>query len=148
MSVIRNLRRSNETSTATTPVEIDMTVHGQGVGGLAVTALTPAVVLKEASVYFELLKSNIIGLGGLGFDVFIRHRLDGSDLADCVIRHKAFGRVSEATFRYTAFDLKNQWVSFSLMYSQSERVLDYFTWLQNHQIVSGHEGIETPPSKI
>jgi hypothetical protein len=76
MSIIRNLRRSNETSTATTPLEVDMTVHGQGVGGLAVATLTPAVVLKEASVYFDLLKNNIMGLGGLAFDVFFRRHLD------------------------------------------------------------------------
>jgi hypothetical protein len=66
MSIIRNLRRSNDT----TPLEVGMTVHGQDVGGLAVATLTPAVVLKEASVYFDLLKNNIMGLGGLGFDVF------------------------------------------------------------------------------
>ena len=93
LSIIRRLRRSNETSTAPTPIETDMIV--QSIGGLTVTPIQ--VELKESSVDFELMKNNVVGLGGLGFDVCICCHLDGQGDDEC-IRHKAFGVTSEASF--------------------------------------------------
>ena len=117
LSIILGLRESNETSTVPTPVEL--TVYGQSVGGLG-GGPGQTGNLKEASVYIEMLKSNFMGLGGVGFDVFLRTFLNGQR-SKCVIRHISFGEVTEVVFDYTATDLKNQWVSFHLQYSARKR---------------------------
>lgn len=147
MSIVRELRRSNETSTIPTPSnETEMVVYGQGIVGGLVVAPAQVVGLKEASFYFALLKRNIEGLGGVSFDVVIR-RYSGQR-SDCVIRHKAFGSVSEVSFPYTAMDLKNQWASFRLIYDGSEIMSDYFNWLKTYQNITGHESLDTPPSLV
>jgi len=46
-----------------TPIELYMAVCGQGFGG-GLAAAPVLVGLKEASVYYQLLKNNVVGLGG------------------------------------------------------------------------------------
>eukprot|EP00595_Chromulina_sp_UTEXLB2642_P002332 CAMPEP_0196765132 /NCGR_PEP_ID=MMETSP1095-20130614/7645_1 /TAXON_ID=96789 ORGANISM="Chromulina nebulosa, Strain UTEXLB2642" /NCGR_SAMPLE_ID=MMETSP1095 /ASSEMBLY_ACC=CAM_ASM_000446 /LENGTH=212 /DNA_ID=CAMNT_0042122589 /DNA_START=97 /DNA_END=735 /DNA_ORIENTATION=+ len=143
VSIIRGLRKSNETSTVPTPNETDMMVYGQGIGGLAV-----APVQVEASVYYDLIRDNVTKLGGASFDVFIRNDLSGQGIHKCVIRHKSFNDTFEESFCYTATELKNQWVSFNLIYKEKEQVVDYFNWLKNNQTVVGAESLDTPPSLV
>jgi hypothetical protein len=53
-----------------TPIELYMAVCGQGFGG-GLAAAPVLVGLKEASVYYQLLKNNVVGLGGLGYNIYL-----------------------------------------------------------------------------
>ena len=88
-----------------------------------------------------------MGLGGVGFDVFLRTFLNGQR-SKCVIRHISFGEVTEVVFDYTATDLKNQWVSFHLQFFAKEKVVDYFNWLKENETNVGNENLDTPPSFV
>jgi hypothetical protein len=136
------MRSNNETSTAVTPYEDSPSLPVMGVG-LLDNASSHKVEgsLKDVKIYFQLLKDNIEFVGGTAsWDVRI-----SSNRKEVIIRHIAFGTVSEVRFPYNAPNVKIYWVSFSLCNS----VHEYFEFVQKGNVIlSGQENEATPPTRV